>query len=214
MRAYRVGVKPPGAWTNRTPPIRGGRFDKPAVLSDTEKTTLLDDELNGHPPVELGSREQSPACSDDSAYVSGRESTLDRAVQRTKAKDTPYTLPLTKELLGHNLPGSQITMNADEWTEWAIRQDRDVDLRQYPSLDADVQEDIADKYRALHRRIENEGLYHCRYIEYGKELMRYTALFLSFLVALRAGWFLVSAAFLGLFWVGLTSVYFPWLPHG
>lgn len=198
MKSFQVGLKPPGIWTNRTPPIRGGCFDK---------TALLDNEWEIRPSIGFASRKQSPACSDDSAYVSGRELTPDQAVQQTA--NAPYALPITKEkLLSHDVPDSQIIMNPDEWTEWAIRQGQEVDLRQYPSLDAHVQEDIADKYRALHRRVIAAGLYECRYMEYGKELMRYTALFLSFLIALRAGWYLVSAVFLGLFWVGLLLCVF------
>ncbi|KAH7313486.1 fatty acid desaturase-domain-containing protein [Stachybotrys elegans] len=74
------------------------------------------------------------------------------------------------------------------------------DTKTFPSVDPAVQEDITRKYRALHQRIRDEGLYRCRYVEYGKEMVRYVALFAAFAYALSRGHYLVSAVFLGLFW--------------
>jgi delta8-fatty-acid desaturase len=88
-----------------------------------------------------------------------------------------------------------------KYTEWAERKEVDQDIQDYPSLDPVRQQDIVRKYRAMHERIHNEGLYDCPYLEYGKEMIRYSALFAGFLVALRYGWYTTSAALLGLFWV-------------
>ncbi|UKZ52671.1 hypothetical protein TrVGV298_006452 [Trichoderma virens] len=63
-----------------------------------------------------------------------------------------------------------------------------------------VQQGVVNRYRALHQQIRDEGLYNCRYVEYGKEMLRYTTLFMCFLFALRHGWYMTSAVFLGLFW--------------
>lgn len=226
MRAYRIGRKPMGPWTNRTPPIRGGIFPSksrsgkvPAesdMPSDPEKVVILDDESHGNTAVRFGSRQQSPASYDHSpepGYASGRQSTPDQVLQR--AKDSHLTndsSPPTRELVGGRSLASQVTMNPDEWTDWAVRQGQEADFRDYPSLDTTVQQDIADKYRSLHRRIQDEGLYSCRYVEYGKEMLRYTALFVAFLATLRNGWYLTSAIFLGLFWVRLLLLYHLSLP--
>ncbi|KAF5643059.1 delta-5 delta-6 fatty acid desaturase [Fusarium sp. NRRL 25303] len=74
------------------------------------------------------------------------------------------------------------------------------DLETYPSLDTRVQDEIARKYQLLHQRIHDEGLYQCPYVEYGKEMMRYTTLFTLFGVLFYNQWYITSAVFLGLFW--------------
>lgn len=75
-----------------------------------------------------------------------------------------------------------------------------------PSLDADTQHKITLEYRALHERIKSEGLYNCRYSEYGKESIRYCLLFLAFIFLLRAKWYLWSSVFLGMFWVSNQAI--------
>lgn len=74
-------------------------------------------------------------------------------------------------------------------------------LRDNPSIDPETQRAIALEYRALHQRVKDEGLYACRFSEYGKESIRYGILFASFLYLVHIGWYLTSAIALGLFWV-------------
>ena len=83
----------------------------------------------------------------------------------------------------------------------AVEQAFDVDVKDYPSVDRGTQQRIVRKYRELHNKVKREGYYHCQYKEYAKELSRYVTIFAIFLVSLRAGWYITSAAFLGLFWV-------------
>ena len=89
------------------------------------------------------------------------------------------------------------TQFTDERTQSRVR----LDLQGFPSLDPVVQQEIIRKYRALHQQIRDDGLYNCPYLDYGKELARYVALFAAFLFALRFGHHILSAIFLGLFWV-------------
>ncbi|CAI4212039.1 unnamed protein product [Parascedosporium putredinis] len=95
---------------------------------------------------------------------------------------------------------SQPRFTADGYTAWAVRQEIDKDSAIYPSVDPAVQQKIITKYQALHQRVHEEGHYECRYIEYGKEMARYSTLFGAFLVALYFKWYMTSATFLGLFW--------------
>ena len=74
-------------------------------------------------------------------------------------------------------------------------------LRDNPSVDSETQRAIALEYRALHQQVKDQGLYACRFSEYGKECIRYSLLFASFLYLLNIGWYLTSAIALGLFWV-------------
>ncbi|KAF9729653.1 Delta 8-(E)-sphingolipid desaturase 2 [Paraphaeosphaeria minitans] len=73
-------------------------------------------------------------------------------------------------------------------------------LRDNPSVDFDTQRAIALEYRVLHQQIKDQGLYACRFSEYGKESIRYGMLFAAFLYLLHIGWYLTSAIALGLFW--------------
>ncbi|CAD0040848.1 unnamed protein product [Aureobasidium pullulans] len=73
-------------------------------------------------------------------------------------------------------------------------------LASMPSVDENTQLAIAMDFRALHERVKNEGYYDCPYIEYGKEMIRYSLLFGTFIYFLRAEWYLTSACFLGMFW--------------
>lgn len=75
-------------------------------------------------------------------------------------------------------------------------------IRNYPSLDPETQGAIRAEYRALHKLVQDGGHYKCRYEEYGKEMIRYTALFGAFLYFLSIEWYITSAGFLGFFWVG------------
>jgi delta8-fatty-acid desaturase len=87
-----------------------------------------------------------------------------------------------------------------EYVATAVQKEIDFDTARYPSLDPDTQRDIAVKFQALHQRVKDEDFYQCRFIEYGKEMIRYTALFTIFVFTLNNGWYMVSACFLGLFW--------------
>ncbi|SPO05488.1 related to delta-5/delta-6 fatty acid desaturase [Cephalotrichum gorgonifer] len=86
------------------------------------------------------------------------------------------------------------------FVEWSIRQDAKKDLAEYPPVDVEVQEEIVRKYRIMHQKIIDAGLYDCPYLDYGKEMVRYLTLFALFLTTLNYGWYMTSAVFLGLFW--------------
>jgi delta8-fatty-acid desaturase len=90
-----------------------------------------------------------------------------------------------------------------------VQQGVDQGVRDYPSVDPIVQQGIINRYQALHQQIRDEGLYSCRYIEYGKEMIRYTSLFIGFLTALYFEWYMTSAVMLGLFWVSISVFLLP-----
>lgn len=95
---------------------------------------------------------------------------------------------------------SQLDVVPGSYTAGAIQGAVDADIAKYPSLDAATQHSITLKFRELHQRVRDEGYYDCRYVEYGKEMVRYTALFCLFLFTLNREWYTTSACFLGLWW--------------
>ncbi|KAK4187364.1 fatty acid desaturase-domain-containing protein [Podospora australis] len=168
MKAFRIGRKPPGIWTNRTPPIRGGIFEKHDSNCDSacsnNNNTLA---VNAYP-----SPSPSPA---------GSTTPLEKTLSQEE-----------KDNIGK--------LKAAAFIAYAESQDVDRDLKEYPPVDPAIQEDIVKKYRQLHDRVHAEGFYDCPYVEYGKEITRYSILFGTSMFALYHQWYLTSALFLGLFW--------------
>src|SRR5690606_26161093 len=73
------------------------------------------------------------------------------------------------------------------------RQHISLDLEKYPAQDEATQAAIVAKYRALHQRIRDEGLYQCNYWAYAVECCRYVSLFALMLVCIRYGWYTTGA---------------------
>lgn len=207
MNKYRIG-RIAGPWVNFTPPIRGGIYRdniEPAQYKSEDEdgddagsywsscqeslnssTTSLDSITNG----DLS----------HSAIISSR---LNKGLDQYSA----YAKPDRDTEGGHissNAQGNDHQgLSAKQYTSYAVQKAIDDDVRDNPSLDAETQRAITLKYQILHQRVKAEGFYDCHYIEYGKEIMRYTILFSLFITFLRAEWYLTSACFLGLFWVSL-----------
>ncbi|KAI4164278.1 MAG: hypothetical protein LQ342_002243 [Letrouitia transgressa] len=80
------------------------------------------------------------------------------------------------------------------------RQEIDLDLARYPALDSATQDDIAQRYRQLHTKIQAEGLYQCNYGAYMFEICRYIFLFAMCFVCLHFERYGFAGLFLGLFW--------------
>lgn len=219
MKAYRIGRKPMGLWLNKTPPVRGGAFrsyslhnepeipDSSIWISEPESLSedgdndssddLLSDRLrSSYTPASLSPCSTPGLIGVDvpNAGISrlslGKDLNLRRRIASSTPSITSAATPPTKSPV--------------EYTDWAVQQGVEEGLRDYPSIDPIVQQGIVNKYRALHQQIRDEGLYSCRFIEYGKEMMRYTSLFVGFLTALHYEWYMTSAVLLGLFWVSLA----------
>ena len=200
MGAYQIGrIEEP--WTNFTPPIRGGIFesvdhDNPEPESSVEpdlsplnsSATGLDTLIDGHhdhridyadPSVE-GSRPRFSSKEFDDYSVAHQSTIAGKATPKVLFRDGQTRKEYTSEL---------------------VTQERDASASKYPSLDVETQRAIVQKYQALHERVKNEGFYDCPYTEYGKDAVRWVILFSLAVVALRSGWYITSAVFLGLFWV-------------
>ncbi|CEI65546.1 Delta 8-(E)-sphingolipid desaturase [Fusarium venenatum] len=188
MKAYRIGRKQ-GPWTNRTPPIRGGIFRKDvpdevelsdSATSDTEESlansSILDDAAS------------SASSATDDVIVGGGDDILKTEGLRHRS-GTIKSEPNSKR--------SVILKVANA----GVAREIQTDLETYPAPeDFKVQTDIRRKYQLLHDRIRDEGLYQCPYVEYGKELARYTTLFALFGTLFYNQWYITSSMFLGLFW--------------
>ncbi|PKS05139.1 hypothetical protein jhhlp_008506 [Lomentospora prolificans] len=230
MKALRIGRKPPGVWLNRTPPIRGGVFVKRTaspVPSDSEIPSDTDEAISAD---DSSSQACSDLDTELSSATSLSSDASDVEIDDVKVKATGLAPPtgvkrrgqvsqMDKLVVGGGVVAEKASSDASDapesptnhgdsqprfsaagYTAWAVRQEIDKDSAVYPSVDPTVQQRIIHRYQALHQRVHDGGYYKCRYIEYGKEMSRYTTLFALFLVALYYKWYMTSATFLGLFW--------------
>ena len=75
------------------------------------------------------------------------------------------------------------------------REKIDLDLDKYPAVDLDTQASVVVKYRALHQRIKDAGLYQCNYWAYAAESISYLGL------AYLTHYFVTTGSY---FWGGLA----------
>lgn len=193
MKAFRIGRKPPGIWTNRTPPIRGGVFTKDdEEIPLTTVDTLDSSEVSSITDSADGLSETTSLPTSLSSVSSDVGDDVLKPERASPWKDV-------SDQAG-NAPGKVFVGNPIAFTAWAEQQDIARDMASYPPVDPVTQQNIAVKYKALADRVQAEGYYECRYIEYGREAVRYTLLFTLSMVALYKEWYMSSAFFLGLFW--------------
>ena len=79
-----------------------------------------------------------------------------------------------------------------------------LDLDKYPPPDKETQATIVAKYRELHQKVYDTGLYNCNYKAYGIEFIRYTALAVGSAFCLHHEWYALSAFLLGALWHQLS----------
>jgi delta8-fatty-acid desaturase len=210
MKAYRIGrVALP--WVNLIPPIRSGTgSDK--KKADVTKTLYAPNGLETSKAIAVTIQELDQT-SDAGNATSRSISPVDSATctRRTTPTPAPTKVCTNMEDLNsekHALMQSSHTYDPSQHSRASYieaLEDKEIadGLSGFPSVDAETQLAITMEYRALHQRITDQGLYQCRYSEYGKELVRCALIFGVFISLLRAEWYLLSSVFLGVFWVSL-----------
>lgn len=180
MNSFQIG-RIEGRWTNFVPPIQGGKF-RSISANDEYAAELGDDSESG----------QSSSCPPSPLFepVENEASTLrHRKSTVSSASSASSTPPMTTDSKSRPL-----------FLDARTHQEILLDTAKYPSLDPENQALIEQKYRALHKRIEDEGLYKCNYSAYMWELSRYILYFSFFVYFLQRGWYCTSAFFLGTLW--------------
>ncbi|KAI1826294.1 fatty acid desaturase-domain-containing protein [Xylaria intraflava] len=186
MNRYRIG-KYDGNWTNFIPPIQGGKFRPlsepgPDVFDNSPDGSATSSSVASS---ESGSRPLTPVFdSNDAEMPRKRHATA--AVSNSK--------PIS--------PASSVEPEdrGMSFLNTLTREEIALDQEKYPPIDLETQGSIVTKYRELHQRVKDEGLYQCNYWAYGVECCRYTSLATASFLFLRWGWYIPSAVCLGAFW--------------
>lgn len=222
MKAYRIGrVQLP--WTNLEPPIRAGpdayRHFSHADRTDADVNNAVDDDVDQifveTATTASDSDDQADSSSIFSANLSPGEPLSSRNssvgpeetesdCKRTNASITTSALASGPEAAS-SCPINAKNLSREAYTAAMEKKEIADGIRDYPSLDNATQQTIRAEYDELHQRIKEQGLYNCPYSEYGKELIRYSMLFFSFIYLVHIEWYLTSSVFLGMFWVSKSN---------
>lgn len=186
MLKFQIG-RTPAPWKNFLPPIQGGKFRSLAETDyeESESSEQASSDSNSPPASPIFEATKK----DDKSTQSWRRrygTSLHNSSSVSSFSSVEDTIVKEIPKLGH--------------LDSRTLQEIELDIAKYPSLDSATQEDIVDRYRALYKRLLDEGLFQCNYKAYAIESYRYLLLFTFFILFLRAGWYGTSGAFIGLLW--------------
>lgn len=181
MERYQIG-RIEGRWVNFVPPIQGGKF-RPYIegLLDVEDVEDAD--------------QTTPAPSDVSRTPSPIFDTEEPNIRRRVTSKNDLLISSASSVTSAEEPEDGMS-----YLDAQTKEQIDLDLAKYPSLDLDTQDEVVRKYRLLDQRIRAEGLYDCNYSAYAIEACRYTFLACMMLLFLHWGSYGMSGLFLGCLW--------------
>lgn len=215
MKAYRIArVRLP--WTNLEPPIRAGPDAYRNVSrGDNDVDANVDIVVNGEALMETATTSSESDDQADSSSIfsanlnpgeplSSRNSSVGPEDSENDCKRRNAAGPETAS----SFPINAKNLSREAYTAALEKKEIADGIRDYPSLDNATQQAIRAEYEILHQRIKDQGLYKCPYSAYGMEMIRYSALFCTFLYLLHVKWYITSSVFLGLFWVSTSLCWF------
>jgi delta8-fatty-acid desaturase len=209
MRGYRIGVinEP---WIDFEPPISGGTFDLGVEKEDSQAAPTSNAVQLQLPVVAAGGHLQdgNRAMNCSKGCPNGTQQCLSaESMQFVQSIDCDEAFLTNKKQWFADMSSVSDTLkhcsskyDAAQFIDHATKLAVDVDLSEYPSLDAETQRNISVNFRKLHEKVRQSGLNECDLSNYGMEIVRYVILFSLFILALRYEWYITSAVFLGLFW--------------
>ncbi|KAG5927095.1 hypothetical protein E4U42_002594 [Claviceps africana] len=184
MMRYRIGTIN-GVWSNFTPPIQGGEY------RSLEGADEPDEPITCGPSGQQSKTECGPRSS------RSPESDLNQHGPATQHMSSGLASTASSRSPHPNVGTDASLMSyLDALTLERISIDND----KYPAVDVFTQRNIALKYRALHRKIVQQGLYECGRMAYIMDICRCAGLFSAMLLLLFHGYYTLSAVCLGATW--------------
>ncbi|KFY49118.1 hypothetical protein V495_00706 [Pseudogymnoascus sp. VKM F-4514 (FW-929)] len=193
MDSFRIGYID-GPWVNFEPPISGGIFrpyEGEASMRKCAKTITTE----FYPSNTTALPAKDGKCNKKAAQIQyDVPSEVNPPLSNIQDKMD------VNQLVTGTLDKFPRSCTQVEFMDLAEQLEIDSDIGRFPSVDPATQRTIINKYRALHQKVEENGHYECRYLEYGKECVRYLSIFALCMTALKYEWYMTSAMLLGLFW--------------
>jgi delta8-fatty-acid desaturase len=179
MMRYRIG-QIREIWINFTPPLQGGIFRSILDANNIVCEELdIQEEPNSSVP---SSRSPSPMFDD-----------LDKEGLRQRGHGTR-----------HSTRAESISSQSDStglsYLDALTRGQIKIDVDNYPGVDPATQHHITAKYRTLHQRVVDDGLYELSPTAYVFDFFRYVGLFAAMFISLSYGQYALGAVFLGFAW--------------
>ncbi|CAG9984161.1 unnamed protein product [Clonostachys byssicola] len=183
MLRYRIG-RIEGGWINFVPPFQGGVFrTRVEIEADSQKI---------RPAVDKPSSVTTSSISDQ------------EETQELRNRSSPKISPSEQVEKGAPVAAP---LDGMSYLDTITHEYTTLDLEKYPSPDHLTQAKVAAKYRELHNRVYNEGLYECNYwTSYGVECCRYSVFLLCMGLAFYFKWYYAAAFWLGVLWHQLGFV--------
>ncbi|KAH7157224.1 fatty acid desaturase-domain-containing protein [Dactylonectria macrodidyma] len=182
MMGYRIG-RIEGSWANFSPPIQGGVFRTRAEI-EAANNDCSKDTTTSSPAI---SRTPSPVFDDgDAKGIRNRIG--------AKGKNNAGSGSVSSASSVHD------EMDGMSYLDAVTLEHIRLDLEKYPASDEATQASIAAKYRELHQRVYDTGLYNCNYRAYAGECCRYVLLSIGMFVGLHYGQYFIAAFCLGALW--------------
>ncbi|KJZ70412.1 hypothetical protein HIM_10216 [Hirsutella minnesotensis 3608] len=191
MLRYRIG-KIEGLWRNFVAPIQGGTFRTLAEIKDASA-------VSSSSSSDADSAKGNSSCTPDSSRSPSPvfESTGHGLKHRQGNSRNEFARPASED------PTVSIVSETDDgmsYLDSVTREHIRLDLDKYPSLEPETQANILAKYRALHQRVLDEGLYDLNLRGYAFDVCRYIACFLLSLLCLHWNQFALGGILLGHMW--------------
>ncbi|CAG7565328.1 unnamed protein product [Fusarium equiseti] len=185
---YRIG-RVEGIWENLLPPIQGGVY---RTRKEIEQVNAEGDSNKDHDSSVPSTRVPSPVF-DEEVTEGVRQRKDDKKKNGARAPSVSSASSV-----------DETDMDGMSYLDTITHEHIRLDLEKYPPPDKETQARVASKYRELHQKVYDTGLYNCNYKAYGIEILRYTALGVGSAVCLRYEWYALSAFLLGALWHQLS----------
>lgn len=144
--------------------------------------------LNFTPPIQGGQ-----FCTARTSQVS-KSQEVKNPVEKEQDSAVRVKLDIAKSSKGNDSKDRPV------WLDTRTQEELRIDESIYPSPDPATQHFVIEKYRELYQQIKDEGLFDCHYTHYLYEVLRYASLGVASWIALRAGYYCISAFCLGFMW--------------
>ncbi|KAF4512099.1 hypothetical protein G6O67_001281 [Ophiocordyceps sinensis] len=192
MLRYRIG-NTQGLWRNFVPPIQGGTFRTFAEIKIDAAAAAATAACASCSSPDANSAKEDPRSRAPSSLSLPPVFDVDEALKRRTGHAAGPCSRSPQSAAGPDMDGMS-------YLDAITREHISLDLEKYPTLDPETQTVILAKYRALHQRVHDEGLYQCDPWNYAVDCCRYVTLFALMFVCLGWGQYALGGIFLGFMW--------------